>query len=102
MYETSPELAVDPLAPAEIPLDRAQSRILFGQHGDRGIRVGHRRPPSKAEHLQSRQEELAQLYDLPMVDGKLALPDLRSQGVPEDVIDLMMREVPRRFLTGVR
>lgn len=26
-----------------------------------------------------RQEELAQLYDLPMVDGKLALPDLRIE-----------------------
>jgi phosphotriesterase-related protein len=29
-----------------------------------------------------------------------ALPALRQDGVPEETIDLMMREVPRRFLTG--
>jgi phosphotriesterase-related protein len=29
-----------------------------------------------------------------------ALPALRSDGVPEDTINLMMRDVPRRFLTG--
>jgi len=31
----------------------------------------------------------------------VALPALREQGVPGDTIDLMMREVPRRFLAGV-
>jgi len=30
----------------------------------------------------------------------VALPALRQDGVKDDVIDLMMREVPRRFLTG--
>jgi phosphotriesterase-related protein len=29
-----------------------------------------------------------------------ALPALRAEGVPEETIDLMMREVPRRFLTS--
>jgi phosphotriesterase-related protein len=29
-----------------------------------------------------------------------ALPALRADGVPESAIDLMMRDVPRRFLTG--
>lgn len=31
----------------------------------------------------------------------VALPALTSQGVPQHTIDLMMRHVPRRFLTGV-
>jgi phosphotriesterase-related protein len=31
-----------------------------------------------------------------------ALPALRAQGVAEETIDLMMREVPRRFLSGSR
>ena len=30
----------------------------------------------------------------------VALPALRADGVPQETIDLMMREVPRRFLTG--
>jgi phosphotriesterase-related protein len=30
----------------------------------------------------------------------VALPALRQDGVSDDVIDLMMREVPKRFLTG--
>jgi phosphotriesterase-related protein len=30
----------------------------------------------------------------------VALPALREDGVDEATIDLMMREVPRRFLTG--
>ena len=30
----------------------------------------------------------------------VALPALREAGVPEETIDLMMREVPRRFLAG--
>jgi len=30
----------------------------------------------------------------------VALPALRAEGVPEETIDLMMREVPRRFLAG--
>ena len=29
-----------------------------------------------------------------------AIPDLVGRGVPQETIDLMMREVPRRFLTG--
>lgn len=31
-----------------------------------------------------------------------ALPALRAQGVAAETIDLMMREVPRRFLSGSR
>jgi phosphotriesterase-related protein len=31
----------------------------------------------------------------------VALPALREEGVSEETINLMMREVPRRFLTGV-
>src|SRR6185369_7298517 len=31
----------------------------------------------------------------------VAMPALASQGVPQQTIDLMMRDVPRRFLTGV-
>ena len=31
---------------------------------------------------------------------KTAIPGLRADGVPEETIDLMLREVPRRFLSG--
>ena len=30
----------------------------------------------------------------------VAIPGLRAMGVPQETIDLMMRDVPRRFLTG--
>ncbi len=31
----------------------------------------------------------------------VAIPALMAQGVPQDTVDLMLREVPRRFLVGV-
>ena len=30
----------------------------------------------------------------------VAIPALLEDGIPQETIDLMMREVPRRFLTG--
>ena len=30
----------------------------------------------------------------------VAVPALRADGVGDEVIDMMLREVPRRFLTG--
>jgi predicted metal-dependent phosphotriesterase family hydrolase len=32
--------------------------------------------------------------------SNVAIPALMAQGVDQDTIDLMMREVPRRFLAG--
>jgi phosphotriesterase-related protein len=41
-------------------------------------------------------------YDPPfyLLVSTLAVPALRADGVSEEVIDTMLREVPRRFLTG--
>ncbi len=32
--------------------------------------------------------------------SNVAVPDLKERGVPQDTIDLMLRDVPRRFLSG--
>lgn len=69
---------------------------------DRGwaerIMLGHDHAPGPVlVGSEARQSDEPTRY---LFVSTVALPALRDAGVPEETIDLMMREVPRRFLTG--
>ena len=64
-------------------------RIMLGHdHAPQASRVGRPTPP--------RDTPTRYLHV-----STVALPAMRELGVDEETIDMMMREVPRRFLTGV-
>jgi phosphotriesterase-related protein len=54
-------------------------------------------PPASARHRKGSDETETTRY---LFLSTVALPALREEGVSDQTIDLMMREVPRRFLTG--
>ena len=65
-------------------------RLMLGHdYAPAPVSAGSKRTPASAEPTRY------------LFVTNTALPALRADGVPDETIDLMMRDVPRRFLTGV-
>ncbi len=65
-------------------------RLMLGHdYAPRAVLAGAAPPPASTEPTRY------------LFVSSVAIPALRADGVPEEAIELMTREVPRRFLTGV-
>lgn len=63
------------------------------------LMLGHDYAPAPVSAASKRTQPAGEATRYLFV-STVALPALRRDGVPDETIDLMMRDVPRRFLTG--
>ncbi len=76
----------------------ATVKVLIDRGWAERIMLGHDYAPGPVlVGSEARQSDEPTRY---LFVSTVALPALREAGVPEETIDLMMREVPRRFLAG--
>jgi len=94
-------LSMDRYPGAEDRPDWRQRNATVKALIDRGwahrLMLGHDYAPVSARHRGDANEGGTTRY---LFLSTVALPALRDDGVSDETIDLMMREVPRRFLTG--
>jgi phosphotriesterase-related protein len=76
----------------------ATAKALIDRGWAHRIMLGHDESPSPVPA----GEPVPEAEDPPpyLFVSTVAIPALRADGVPDSVIDMMLREVPRRFLTG--
>ena len=74
-------------------------KALIDRGWEHRLMLGHDYAPAPISSASTRTEATDEPTRYLFVTTT-ALPALRRAGVPQETIDLMMRDVPRRFLTG--
>jgi phosphotriesterase-related protein len=105
LLQTGVYLSMDRYPGAEGRPDWRQRNQTVKALVDRGwaerLMLGHDYAPAPVS-ARHRGEDAANEATRYLFLSTVALPALREDGVSDETTDLMMREVPRRFLTGTR